>query len=200
LVAYARGCIIRDPGDISRPGVVVEGLVRAFVAAADGREATVIYARAGDVIGIDAPLRQGSLLGLQALESTTIEYFDASRLELQLENEVALARFVADCLAHAVVRLSNAMRAIAFGRVRQRLASHLLVLAVRESDGRLVVRMTQQGLADAVGSVRDVVARNLVELSSKGIVTTARGRVFIGDEARLRREAEKRTTGSRMAS
>jgi CRP/FNR family transcriptional regulator len=200
LVAYARGCIIRDPGDISRPGVVVEGLVRAFVAAADGREATVIYARAGDVIGIDAPLRQGSLLGLQALESTTIEYFDASRLELQLENEVALARFVADCLAHAVVRLSNAMRAIAFGRVRQRLASHLLVLAVREPDGRLVVRMTQQGLADAVGSVRDVVARNLVELSSKGIVTTARGRVFIGDEARLRREAEKRTTGSRMAS
>jgi CRP/FNR family transcriptional regulator len=110
-------------------------------------------------------------------------------LEQKLANEVALAGFVADCLAHAVVRLSNAMRAIAFGRVRQRLASHLLVLAVRESDGRLVVRMTQQGLADAVGSVRDVVARNLAELSSEGIVATARGRVFIGDEARLRREA-----------
>src|SRR5258708_33799530 len=188
-VDYAPGSRVRDPGSAPKPGVIIDGLVRAFVAAASGREATVSYAVSGDVIGIGASLVDGSPLGLQALEKTTIEYFDAEIFGEALDKEIAVTRLVAELLALSLERLSNAMRAIAFGRVRQRVAEHLILLADRDYDGSLVVRITQQGLADAVGSVRDVVARTLAELSSEGIVTRSRGRVMVLDDAALHRDA-----------
>src|SRR5258708_16457255 len=188
-VGYARGSRIRDPGSAPQPGVIVDGLVRAFVAAANGREATVSYAVCGDVIGIGASLVDGSPLGLQALEKTTIEYFDAHLFGEALDKEIVVTRLVAELLALSLERSSNAMRAIAFGRVRQRVAEHLILLADRNYDGSLVVQRTQQGLADAVGSVRDVVARTLAELSSEGIVTRSRGRVMVLDDAALHRDA-----------
>jgi hypothetical protein len=49
----------------------------------------------------------------------------------------------------------------AFGSVRQRVAAHLLDLAPdrQRPGGRLVAHVSQQELADAAGSVREVVAR-----------------------------------------
>ena len=48
----------------------------------------------------------------------------------------------------------------AFGSVRQRVAAHLLDLASAQQHprGRLVAHVSQQELADAAGSVREVVA------------------------------------------
>ena len=51
--------------------------------------------------------------------------------------------------------------------------------------GRLAARVSQQELADAVGSVREVVARALRDLRAAGIVATAADRVVILDPARL---------------
>src|SRR6202022_1518856 len=51
-VAYPAGQSIQSPGSPSSPGVLLQGLARWFVTAADGREATVRYARPGDAIGV----------------------------------------------------------------------------------------------------------------------------------------------------
>ncbi len=48
--------------------------------------------------------------------------------------------------------------------------------------------MTQQGLADAVGSVRQVVARAIAELRGAGLIRTLPGKIVILDEAALDRE------------
>jgi CRP/FNR family transcriptional regulator len=165
--------------------------MRTDVAAADGREATVTYAGPGDGIGLGASLVRHSPFGLQALEETTVEYFDAQRFEQELSNRVALAHTVAQWFARRMERSSQALQAFAFGRVRQRVAEHLICLAIRDRDGKLVAHVTQQGLADAVGSVRDVVARTLAELASAGIVITSHRRVVIADEATLRQEAAR---------
>ena len=63
----------------------------------------------------------------------------------------------------------------AFGSVRQRVAAHLLDLASdrQRPGGRLVAHVSQQELADAAGSVREVVARALRDLRVAGIVATA---------------------------
>jgi CRP/FNR family cyclic AMP-dependent transcriptional regulator len=59
--------------------------------------------------------------------------------------------------------------------VRQRVAAHLLDLASAQQhpSGRLVARVSQQELANAAGSVREVVARTLRDLRVAGIVATA---------------------------
>lgn len=45
-----------------------------------------------------------------------------------------------------------------FGSVQQRVSCHLLDLASNSADG-MIVKVDQQELADAIGSVREVVAR-----------------------------------------
>ena len=75
----------------------------------------------------------------------------------------------------------------AFGSVRQRVAAHLLDLASAQQQprGRLVARVSQQELADAAGSVREVVARALRDLRVAGIVATAADSIVILDPAQL---------------
>ena len=52
---------------------------------------------------------------------------------------------------------------------------HLLDLASEQPQGdRLVAAVSQQALADAVGSVREVVVRVLHDLRSEGVIRTSR--------------------------
>lgn len=81
-----------------------------------------------------------------------------------------------------------------FATVRQRVALHLLDLASERVPDRaldpparneLVVLQNQQELAEAVGTVREVVVRVLRELRQEGIVRTGRDRIVIVDPDRL---------------
>jgi CRP/FNR family transcriptional regulator len=74
----------------------------------------------------------------------------------------------------------------AFGTVRQRVARHLLDLATaRESGAMLLAPVSQQGLADAVGTAREVVARTLHDLRLAGLVETERNGIRLLDPDRL---------------
>ena len=78
----------------------------------------------------------------------------------------------------------------AFASVRQRVARHLLDLASESQDGgALLVPIGQQGLADAVGTVREVVVRTLRELREAGVLRTGRRGIVVLDPERLAREA-----------
>jgi CRP/FNR family transcriptional regulator len=79
----------------------------------------------------------------------------------------------------------------AFGSVRQRVAAHLLDLASTQQEpaGRLAVCVSRQELADAAGTVREVVARVLRELRTAGIIATAADRIVILDATRLYAES-----------
>ena len=74
-------------------------------------------------------------------------------------------------------RLYETLEALAgntFGSLRQQIARHLLDLAASRQQGRgLVVNVTQQELADAVGSVRPVVARIIRDFRTEGLISTS---------------------------
>src|SRR5579859_5233153 len=53
-ISYPRGGVIHGPGARVRPGVLENGLVRAYVTSRDGREATVTYIGPGEAIGLSA--------------------------------------------------------------------------------------------------------------------------------------------------
>ena len=86
-----------------------------------------------------------------------------------------MARAIIDELSERVVKFVAEIPGSAFSTVRQRVARHLLDLASEQRNGgRLVARVSQQELADAVGSVREVVFRVLRELRSEGVIRTSR--------------------------
>ncbi|HXA43642.1 MAG TPA: Crp/Fnr family transcriptional regulator [Candidatus Solibacter sp.] len=188
-VTYARGAIIAQYGE-ALPGVVVDGLVRAFLTSPDGREMTFKYVRPGDAMGIVASfVDEMPPIGHQALDQTTVLYFDRRRFQRALANDAALVRAIARQLARVVVTSSDTAEELAFGSVRQRVAAHLLRLSSKGEGRGLVARVTQQELADAVGSVRQVVARALGELRAAGLIRTSPGKVVILDEGALDRES-----------
>ena len=93
----------------------------------------------------------------------------------------------------AVHRLYDVLEELAgnaFATVRQRVARHLLDLAAARpaAAGRVTALVSQQDLANSVGSVREVVARVLAELRAEGLVLTSPGRVEILDPVRLSRQ------------
>jgi CRP/FNR family transcriptional regulator len=91
----------------------------------------------------------------------------------------------------------NEIPGTAFATVRQRVARQLLDLAANgrhERNGELAVRITQQGLADAVGTVREVAVRALRQLRDTGAVRTERHRIVLLDPAQLTEEVKWNTS------
>jgi PAS domain S-box-containing protein len=76
--------------------------------------------------------------------------------------------------------------------MRQRVARHLLALAEAHrqyngggDDSRPIAAVTQQQLADGIGSSREVVARVLAVLRNEGLIRTAPREIELLDAARL---------------
>lgn len=194
-----RGSVTHWEGDHTpHLELVVTGVIRVFVTAPDGRTMTIRYCRPGALLGAMSLFAAGF-----AMPASTQALLDVELLRIS----PAMARdMVGDPpVAHMLLReLSERARSFvheipggAFATVRQRVARHLLDLAserVRRgaaedsSDRDLVVPVSQQELAEAVGTVREVVVRVLRELREDGLVRTERGRIILLDPVRLIRE------------
>lgn len=197
LVRVPAGSVTHREGEtVEHLELVVDGLVRVFVTAPDGRSMTVRYARPGALIGVVSMYADGFRMpaGTQAVVDATV-----LRLRPDVVRRAAAEdAFVADALLHELAdRVLSFIREIAdsaFTSVRHRVARHLLDLASQESRaGRgarpvLTVPVSQRELAEAVGSVREVVVRALRELREAGAISTHRDHIEILDPVRLSRE------------
>jgi CRP/FNR family cyclic AMP-dependent transcriptional regulator len=186
-VKIPAGSVIHREGEgVPHLELVVSGVVRAFLSAPDGRTMTVRYCRQGALLGVMSLFTPGF-----AMPASVQALVDAESL--------ALSPGVARRAAALDVRVTRAFlreqseRAMsflyevpgsAFATVRQRVARHLLDLA-SEGAPELVVPVSQQQLAEAVGTVREVIVRVLRELRTAGVVRTERNRIVIVDPARL---------------
>jgi CRP/FNR family cyclic AMP-dependent transcriptional regulator len=178
-------------GDPPRAFLMLSGLVRLFLTARSGREVTVRYGRPPDILGTALVIAGPLDVNAQTLSPTSVQEIDAQRLADASHDHAAVAFAVARELSR---RLDETLHQIAintFGTVRQRVATHLLDLATTagRTDGRLAAGLSQQELADAVGSVREVVARALRDFRAAGLVATGTDEVLILDAVGLFEES-----------
>lgn len=173
------GSIVREVGE---PGpyleLLVDGFLRVLVRAPDGRSLTVRYVRRCELSGVVSLFTPNYTLAatIQALVDSRLIRFKASVVIGLAERDTRVARAVINELSERVVNFVAEIPGSAFSTVRQRVARHLLDLASEQRQGdRLVARVSQQALADAVGSVREVVVRVLRDLRSEGVIRTSRG-------------------------
>jgi CRP/FNR family transcriptional regulator, cyclic AMP receptor protein len=178
---YPTGSTIYREGASPRTVLVVGGLVRVYMRSPEGRQVTVRYARAGDVLGTAVLIGGPADVCVQTLAESTLFRIDAARLTAAARGDARVAWALAEELNRRLYETLQQTAINAFGSVRQRVAAHLLDLASTQQrpQGHLVARASQQELADAVGSVREVVARVLRDLRLAGLVATAPDRVEI---------------------
>jgi CRP/FNR family transcriptional regulator len=170
--------------------LVLEGLLRVFVVSDSARQVTVRYARSGETLGLVHLFGRNTGVHSQAVTATSVWMIVPARLRALCDQHAALATAVAE---ECATRASDAIEELAlltFGSVRQRVARHLLDLAAQQQKaGELVAAVTQQELADAAGTVREVVARVLKQLHQAGLTAGSDDGVVILDAARLDAEA-----------
>jgi CRP/FNR family transcriptional regulator, cyclic AMP receptor protein len=179
--------VIFGSSDRPRVGFLLEGLARVYLSARTGRQLTVRYGRAGDILGniSGAP---GARTPLSAATVT-----DCALIEIEMETLLHLvdtdARVGAALVAELTLRLQDSYAALGantLGSMPERVAWHLLDAAIMApANGRLTAGLSQQQLADSVGTSREVVARVLSRLRAEGIVSTTQQQIEVVDPVRL---------------
>ena len=191
-VEYPPGTIGLRWDEAPKAAIVLGGTIRSFITYPDGAQVTIRYLRAGDLTGVFAPRRPALARGVQAMDRSELLFIDGERMK-----ELALAepRFAWALIEELTSVLNANQRALyirAFGSVRQRVISAIVDRALASdslADGRKVLG-TQQELAVAVGSVREVVASTLGALKHERLIDVHRGVIVIVDAQRLAMEAE----------
>ena len=172
--------------------VVERGQIRIFKSSSGGRE---------QVLSIDGP--GSSVAELPVFDGGP---YPASASAVDDVTVLLVRRqdFHALCLAHPEValkvlrvvgarlrRLVGIIEELSFTTVRRRLASFLFRLAQREGL-ELTLPASNQELASQIGTVRELVSRNLSRFQQEGLLTVDGRRVVIRDLAAL--EAELQST------
>jgi CRP/FNR family transcriptional regulator, cyclic AMP receptor protein len=184
---YPPGSTIYRPGSSPRTLLVVRGLLRVYMSSPEGRHVTVRYARDRDVLGIAVLVGGPANVGVQTLEESTLFRIDSATLTAAARGDSRVTWLLAEELNRRLYATLQQTAINAFGSVRQRIATHLLDLASAQQrrQGHLVAHVSQQELADAVGSAREVVARVLRDLRLAHLVATSPDGIRILDPAGL---------------
>lgn len=172
--------------------LVVQGLVRVHASASDGRTLTVRYCRTGALIGILSLYAEPFVMPVttQAVVESELLAVRPTVVRRLADGDVRVARALLFELSERAAGFAAEIGGSAFSSVRQRVARHLLDLAAQRQQGPdLVAAISQQELADAVGTVREVVVRTLRELRREGVLETGRGGIRVLAPERLLAEA-----------
>lgn len=171
--------------------LVLTGVIRIFVTAPDGRTMTIRYCRPGELLGAMSLFSPNfsEPATKQALVDTELWKLSPDTVKDIADRDVGVARAFLVELSERARNFVHEIPGTAFTTVRQRVARQLLDLAAtrppEDSNGELAIRITQQDLAAAAGTVREVAVRILRQLREIGAVRTERDRIVILDPALL---------------
>ncbi len=186
LTIPARSTVRPVAGQSPHLELVVSGLVRIQVAAPDGRALTVRYCRRGALMGAATLYAEAVRpFTIEALTDAELLRLDPARVVRQARRDPRVANALLAETSERVMSFVAEFSGHAFATVRQRIARHLLDLAALDPAEELAASISQQELADAVGTVREVVVRILRELRQQGCVRTRRDGFVIVDPERL---------------
>jgi CRP/FNR family transcriptional regulator len=184
--ACARGAMALYKGQrVSGAYVVLGGRLRVFSLAPNGTEATLYFIDPGETCVLALNCLFNDLLypaWVQAEANSTIALIPGAVYRKLFEREPTIQDLTVHTLSTLVFRLMSELEFVHSSHHKQRLANFILIHA--SSDG--VLRMTQQQLAQHLGTTREVVARLLQEFVAKGYVRTQRGAIAIKDLFALR--------------
>ena len=197
--------LLEDAADVLVPGgglihpeggepfihLVVHGLVRVVASSPDSRQATIRYARHGDMLGTGSLFStHPDVVACVALRETRVLMLRPGIVRDLARSDTGVAGALIAELSDRVIGYHGELIGSSFAGLRQKVARHLLDIATADPVGHpLVARISQAALADAVGSSREVIVRVLHDLRAAGLVETGRGGITIIAPERLHEES-----------
>jgi CRP/FNR family transcriptional regulator len=167
--------------------IVSRGMVRMFKTSVNGREQVLAVEHPGDSVA-EIPVFDGGPYPASAVAVEESEIAFISRRDFQaycMEHpEVALK--VLAVVGKRLRRLVGIIEELSFTTIRQRLVSTLVRLA--QSEGKETARgvefllpASHQELANQLGTVRELISRNLTRLQAEGLLEVDARQIVVKD-------------------
>lgn len=194
-VCYEKGTVIFSEGEACHELLVVEeGTVKIVKSAPNGRLQLIGIERRGNSLAIEPVFDGGRYVASAETASPTVllrlpaEEF----LDVCLKNP-SLAHKVFKVLAGRLRRLARLVEDLSFSTVRSRLIAHLVHLAEEtghETERGIEFRLPENNeeLAARLGTVRELVSRNLGRLHGAGLIEMSRRAIRVPNLQLLKEE------------
>lgn len=194
---YTAGQIVFSEGEPCTGLYVVEsGHVRIFKSSANGREQVLNIDGPGSSVA-ELPVFDGGNYpaSVAAVDEVTLLFVSKQDFQSLCLTHPQVALKVLRVVGARLRRLVGIIEELSFTTVRHRLASFLLRAAQREgkrvADGvEVTLPASNQELASQIGTVRELVSRNLSRLQSRGLIQIEGRNVIIPNLKALEAEVE----------
>lgn len=171
--------------------VIVQGSVKIFKTSPGGREMMLAMESAPSTVA-ELPLFDGGPYpaSVRAVQPVTTLFINKSDFQQVCRQFPDLALKVLAVVGRRLRHLVMLVESMTFGSVTQRLARLLLDASRAAGSDEFELPATHQELASRLGTVREVVSRNLARFRADGLVQVQGHRIEIQDRTGLAREAE----------
>ncbi|MEU0450103.1 Crp/Fnr family transcriptional regulator [Streptomyces tendae] len=185
LTVPRRGHVYTDGGQNQHIYVIETGQVKTLMVTGSGKRCLLYISGAGDVLGELGLLGSERSDAAVALEPATLRQIPGDRFLSVLAEEGLLPEYVRH-LGERVIEQQKIIVDMVTLECERRLAARLLLLSqqIGRPCGRLVVipaRITQEELAEMVGTTRSRVGLFLKRFREAGLVGTVQGSLAVDD-------------------
>ena len=190
------GLVSSPDDDDERLYVIKRGRVRLYRLTPDGKQLTLEILDKGRIVGRMAWLgQQLTDAYAEAIEEALICSFTPRELERLIDRFPSVGVNIIRYLSGRLAASEREREVMAFRSVEQRLAARLLELSERfgqptESGTAIDARLTQQELADMIGTSRETLATTVASLRERRVLDMHNQRVVILDLPRVRELAD----------
>lgn len=167
--------------------IIARGKVRIFKTSINGREQVLAVNMPGESVA-ELPVFDGGPFPASAVatEETEIAYISRRDFQAYCVDHPEVALKVLKVVGARLRRLVGIIEELSFTTVRQRLISALLKLA--ESEGissshgvEFQLPASHQELANQLGTVRELISRNLMRLQAEGLLDVDARQIVVKD-------------------
>jgi CRP-like cAMP-binding protein len=193
MTACQSGGLVTSPDvEDERLYIVKRGRVRLYRLTPDGKQLTLDILDKGRIVGRMSWLGQELTdVYAEAIEDAVICSFTPQELQRLIDRYPSIGLNIIRYLSDRLASSEREREVMAFRSVEQRLATRLLELAERfgqaEQGGTAIdARLTQQELADMIGTSRETLAMTISSLRERRILQMENHRVVVLDMDRMR--------------
>ena len=175
-------------GDLDCLGMILveSGRLRAYIVSEEGKEITIYRLLSRDICLFSASCMMKNIqfeVTVEAETEATVRIIPPSAFRGVMEESAAMANYVNELMAGRLSDVVWLMEQVMWKSFDSRLAAFLLEeSALEESD---VLKITQEKIADHLGTAREVVTRMLRYFQGEGAVKLSRGTIEILDRKKL---------------
>ncbi|HWB82842.1 MAG TPA: Crp/Fnr family transcriptional regulator [Bryobacteraceae bacterium] len=171
--------------------LILQGSVKIFKVSSGGRE-MMLHLDSAPTSVAELPLFDGGPYpaSVRAVEPVAALFINKNDFQQVCRQYPDVALKVLAVVGRRLRHLVGMVEAMTFGSVTQRLARLLLDTAKQAASDEFELTLTHQELASRLGTVREVVSRNLARFRAENLIRIQGHQLSIVDREGLEREAE----------